>query len=219
MITETELLAAGAAIGDLPAVEVDRRLRQLKDRRRSRSGLAELSDLAELDFAELERSAYQCARKFQDEGDLPAAARWYGVAAANDYADASFELAKVLDTLADQQRKSPASHLSKREELDFVEGAARWYSAAYAAGHPESAELLDALIARHDPSHPRVARPSVHLSGAHAGETCPLGGLMRVMQARLTTATGHVGTCRPCQKELLDYGGILPAVRAKRMRP
>jgi len=221
LIKETELLAAGAVIGDMPAAEVDRRLRQLMERRRSRSDLAELRELAELDACELERSTYQLARRYHDEGNLEAAARWYAAAAANDYADATFELAKVLDTLAARQRDIPASHASRREELDLVEGAARWYSAAYAAGHPDSAELLDALIARHDPSRPRVARPPAgHLPGVHAGEACPLGGLMRVMQGRLTTASVHVGTCHACQKELVDHGGILPIARgSQRPRP
>jgi TPR repeat protein len=219
VITENDLRAAGAAIGDMPATDVERRLRQLKERRRARSELAELSDLAELDTAELERSAYELAREYQDNGNLRAAARWYSVAAANDYGDASFELAKVLDTLAGRQRDLPASQASKCEELDLVEGAARWYSAAYGAGHPESAELLDALIARHDPSLPRAERPSgSHLGSLYAGEVCPLGGLMRVMQGRLTAASVHVGTCRPCQKELLDHGGILPIVHKNQNR-
>ncbi len=207
-------------IGDLPAADLDRRLRQLKDRRRDRDGLTELRQLAELDVAELERAAYQLARKYQDDGNLTEAARWYKVAAVNDFADANLELAKVLDRLADGHLDGPASRYSSREELDLVAEAARWYGTAYAAGHPEAADLLDALIARHDPSCPRavVADGHLHVQVAATAPACSLGGLAEVMQCRLTAATVHIGTCRACQNELLDHGGILPVVHRHPMR-
>ncbi len=210
MTGEAELLAAGATIGDMPGADVDRRLRKLKEHRRSRSDLAELGHLGELDRVELECATYRLARKCHDEGDLIEAARWYGVAAAGDYADASFELAKVLDSLAGLQRENPGSRGSRREEFDLAERSARWYSVAYGAGHQEAADMLDVLVAGHDPREPCAGRQQVHLTGARTGEVCPLGGLRRVMECRLTTATAHVGTCRPCQQELVDHRGILP---------
>jgi hypothetical protein len=217
MITGDQLDAAAETIGEMPACDLDRRLRQFKERRRGRAGLSELRQLAELDFAELEQAAYRLARKYLDDGNLPAAARWYQVAAAADFADASLELAKVLDRLADGHLDGPVSRLSNREELDLVSEAARWYGVAYAAGYPESAELLDALIARHDPSRPRASHREdhLHVQPAASGQACPLGGLAEVMRCQLTAATGHIGTCRPCQQELLDHGGILPAVRRR----
>lgn len=222
MITENDLRAAAATIGDMPAADVERRLRQLKDRRQARTSLAELAHLAEQDLAELEQAAYQLARRCDDEGDLAAAARWYRVAAANDFADASLELAKVLDRLAVGQRNHPNAPGSDRTELDLVSDAARWYGAAYAAGHPEAADLLDDLIARHDPRRAREGRaregrapegraPEGHLQ-ARPCDPCPLGGLTEVMQCQLTVASAHIGTCRSCQKELLAHGGILPAI-------
>jgi hypothetical protein len=207
---EAELLAARATIGDMPAADVDRRLRLLKERRRSRSDLAELGQLAELDRVELERAAYQLARRFHDEGNLAEAARWFGVAAAADYADASFELAKVLDSLAGRLRENPGSWGSRREELDLAERSARWYSIAYAAGHQEAADMLDVLVGCHEPREPCTGSQQVHLTAARTGEVCPLGGLTRVMECRLTIATAHVGTCRPCQQELVDHCGISP---------
>jgi hypothetical protein len=248
LITENDLRAAAATIGDMPAADVERRLRQLKDRRRARTSLAELAHLAEQDLAELEQAAYQLARRCDDEGDLAAAARWYRVAAANDFADASLELAKVLDRLAVGQRNHPNAPGSERTELDLVSDAARWYGAAYAAGHPEAADLLDDLIARHDPRRAREggareggareggardggareggARDGgARDGGAPAGhvqgrpcDPCPLGGLTEVMQCQLTVASAHIGTCRSCQKELLAHGGILPAVHRNAVR-
>jgi hypothetical protein len=228
LITENDLRAAAATIGDMPAADVERRLRQLKDRRRARTSLAELAHLAEQDLAELEQAAYELARRCDDEGDLAAAARWYRVAAANDFADASLELAKVLDRLAVGQRNHPNDPGSERTELDLVSDAARWYGAAYAAGHPEAADLLDDLIARHDPRRAREARaraggardggaPEGHVQGRPC-DPCPLGGLTEVMQCQLTVASAHIGTCRSCQKELIAHGGILPAVHRNTVR-
>ena len=213
MITDDQLRSAARAIGVMPAGEVDRRLRQLNERREARADLTELRQLAELDLAELEQASYQLARKYQDDGDLVAAARWYKLAAAHDFADAGLELAKVLDRLADGHRAEPASRSSNREELDLVSEAARWYGTAYAAGHPEAADLLDALIARHDPSRPRAVHRGGHLHVQALATTpvCSLGGLAAVMQCQLTAATAHVGTCRPCQQELLAHGGIVPS--------
>jgi hypothetical protein len=106
----------------------------------------------ELDAADLEHAAYQLARKYHDEGDLRAAARWYRVAAS--CADA-------------------------------------------AAPEPPTGAGIGAFITAH---------------------TCPSGGLSEVMCWRLTAATEHVGTCWPCQKELLDCGGILPAPASRLVR-
>jgi hypothetical protein len=124
----------------------------------------------------------------------------------------------VLDRLAASQLNHPAAPGSDRTELDFVSDAARWYNAAYAAGHPESADLLDDLIARHDPRRARQGRaPAGHVQ-ARPCDPCPLGGLTEVMQCQLTVASAHIGTCRCCQKELLDHGGILPAIRRHTVR-
>lgn len=218
MITAEYLRSAGATISDMSGDEVDRRLRQLKDERRSRGPLAEVRQQAELDIAELEQAAYLLARRYHDDGDLTAAARWYRVAAANDYADACLELAKVLGQLAGLSLDAPPSHLSGREELDLVSQAARWYGAAYAAGYPESAELLDELITRHDPGRERGDR---HGAGERAAAPaasggCPIGGLAVVMHCQLTTATAHVGSCQSCLAELLDCGGIWPVSRQAR---
>lgn len=218
MITMEQLRSAGSTIGDMPVHEIDRRLGLLRQERRSRGQLAELRHQAELDIAELEQAAYLLARRYHDDGDLAAAARWYRVAAANDYADSCLELAKVLGQLAGRHLDGPASQLSGHQEMDLVSQASRWYGAAYAAGYPESAELLDDLITRHDPGRTRGEQPDqagrpgpAGPAGSEpAGGGCPIGGLAVVMHCQLTTATAHIGTCQSCLAELLDCGGIWP---------
>jgi len=127
-------------------------------------GLTELRHRVVRDSAELAQAAYQLARKYQEDGDHVAAARWNRVAAAR----------------------------------------------------PESADLLDALIAHYDPAKPAdtgAGAGRLRSDGDGAEEGCPLGGLTEIMRCRLTLATVHVGTCRSCQQELLEHGGIVPVTR------
>ena len=131
------------------------------------AGLTELRHRVVRDSAELAQVAYQLARKYHEDGDLAAAARWSRVAAAR----------------------------------------------------PESADLLDALIAHYDPTRPADAgRGAGRLRpvGDGTDESCPLGGLAEIMRCRLTLATVHVGVCRSCQQELLGHGGIVPLPRPVR---
>ena len=197
-VTQDDLRAAGATIGAMPAADLNRRLRRLEQR--SLTGLAELRLQAELDSAELEQAAYQLAGKYRDEGDLAAAARWYRMAAARDFADASLELAKVLDRLA-------------RTQPQLLSEARFWHENAERAGHLESADPFEVRLARCDPDLDGRDQDAL-VSG------CQRGGLVQVMQWQLTAATVHVGTCGACQNELLSYGGIVPAAhRAPRISP
>ncbi|HET7012939.1 MAG TPA: hypothetical protein VFI65_03445 [Streptosporangiaceae bacterium] len=130
-------------------------------------GLTELRHRVVRDSAELARVAYLLARKYDEDGDQVAAARWNRVAQAR----------------------------------------------------PESADLLDALIAHYDPTQPADAgRSGGRLPPVSDGaqESCPLGGLTEIMRCRLTLATVHVGSCRSCQQELLRHGGIVPVARRAR---
>jgi hypothetical protein len=88
-----------------------------------------------------------------------------------------------------------------RDEGD-LQAAGRWYRIA--------ASCADA------------AAPDVPVMDGAAAvikvRACPFGGLSEVMRWQLTAATEHVGTCLPCQKELLDCGGILPAASGRLVR-
>jgi hypothetical protein len=130
-------------------------------------GLTELRHRVVRDSAELARAAYQLARKYDEDGDHAAAARWNRVAETR----------------------------------------------------PESADLLDALIAHHDPTKPvdtGLGSGRVRSVPGGSQDSCPLGGLAEIMRCRLTLATVHVGTCWSCQQELLEHGGIVPVPRRTR---
>jgi len=135
-VTDEDLRAAGAEISVMPADDLNARLRWLDQRRRSQTGLAELRRQTELDCGELERAAYLLAGKYRDEGDLIAAARWYRMAAARDFSDASLELARVLDRLA-----------RAAGQAELLSEATKWYDNAHEAGYLESAELADLCLA------------------------------------------------------------------------
>lgn len=204
MITEADLRAAAATIDQAPEAELRRKLSELQAARKSRTQREVMRQQSELDALQVDQQAYQEASRAEDTGALHQAADWYRVAAENDFADAQLKLAKVLDSLAGEYLTRPESRAATREEMDLVSDAARWYAAAYAAGDLEAAELLDNLIARHDPRRPR-AHPASADSPASADPdpgACALGGLRNVMGLQLAEMTAHCNTCPPCLKEL-----------------
>lgn len=140
------LRAAAGTIGQMPGAELQDRLGQLRRARASRTPREVLRQQAELDSLELDQAAYKLASQAHADGNLAEAARWYRVAAANDFADASFKLATVLDALS-------ARYLARsdlREERGLVTEAANWYLAAFLVGDLEERDPLDCLIARLD---------------------------------------------------------------------
>lgn len=210
MITEADLLAAAAEIDDAPPAELQRKFGELREARSSRTRQEVLRQQGELDALAVDQQAYREAGHAQATGNLRKAADWYRVAAANDFADAPLRLASVLDALAEEYLTRPESRVATREEMDLVSDAARWYSAAYAAGDLEAAELLDTLIARHDFRRPR-ARPAAVPGGGKADDgRCPLGGLRKVMELQLAETAAHCGTCQPCLQELILWP-VVPA--------
>jgi TPR repeat protein len=210
MSIDDTLAAAAASIGLMPDTAVTQRLEQLEAAHRRRSSLASARHQAEVDSLDLDWAAYQLGCQHDDAGDLAAAARYYRMAAANDFADAAFRLGTALEMLADQRagRPEPVYCTSQREELTFVSDAARWYAEAYAAGHPGAAERLDGMISRHDPGQPPAAGPA---PAANRGTgDCEQGGLEAVVNGRdLTTAATHFGHCTACQREFIRLGGLL----------
>jgi hypothetical protein len=169
MSIDDRLAAAAAAMAAMPAAQIGQRLAQLEAEHRRRVGLTAARYSAEIDSIDLDWA-----------GDLGAAARWYRMAAANDFGDAALQLAMILDVLAqritsgraagpdgapaagaDARAGRPDSasqagqfvgrrHMAMREELNLVTEAARWYAEAYGAGHMEAAGWLDSMIGRHD---------------------------------------------------------------------
>jgi hypothetical protein len=103
----------------MPGTAVRDKLRQLEEEHRQRSNFDGARRTVELETIELDWGAYDLARQYEETGNLAKAAKWYRLAAANDFSDAALRLGRVLD-----QR---ASQASQREELALVAEAARWY--------------------------------------------------------------------------------------------
>ncbi len=218
MTVDDMLAAAGASIASMPDAELTQHLNTLEAAYRRRGGLAGARHRAEVDSIGLDWAAYQLACQHDDAGDLPQAAHWYRMAAANDFADSAYRLGTALEMLAAQRAASakPGSHMSEREELTLVSESARWYAEAYAAGHPEAADRLDGMISRHDARRPRSADP-VPAPGS-GPERCDQGGLDTIINSDLITATTHFRRCTACQREFLDLGGLLPTPNTRATR-
>jgi hypothetical protein len=209
---DDKLAAAAASITSMPGTEIGHQLQELQAAYRQRDSLTCARHQAELDSLDLDWAAYQLASQHDGAGDLAAAARWYKMAAANDFADAALRLGYVLEMLAAQRAASTGSrhHAAEREELTLVTEAARWYAEAYAAGHPEAAARLDDLVSRQDTRRPRLVGPV--RPGDPAQERCEQGGLDAVVNGTdLATATTHFRHCTPCQHEFISHGGLLRA--------
>lgn len=172
MITEDELHAAAGTIDDMPPAELRRKFAQLKDVRANRTKRQTLRQQAELDSMELDEAAYRLGSQAQQDGDLLTAVRWLRAAALNDFADAPLRLAKAFDSLARQRLANTGTTSATHDELHLVIQAARWYLVALAAGDIEADELLEVLLARHDPSR-RGPGPAV--DGTPAGRGRPPG--------------------------------------------
>jgi hypothetical protein len=211
MSIDDQLAAAATSITSMPDAILRSRLDDLDAEHRQRSRLAGARRSAAVESIELDWAAYQLGCHYDDQGDLEAAARWYRMAAASDFADAALRLGCVLDMLASQRTAAggPGYSRSEREALVLVSDAARWYAEAFAAGHPEAAERLDGMISRHDPDHPSLPAPVPAVSSA-AG-SCQEGGLDAIVNGSdLITAMTHFRHCTACQREFLSRGGLLP---------
>jgi hypothetical protein len=202
---DEQLAAAAATIAAMPDAAITERLAALEAEHRDRSALASARLRAMLDCLELDWAAYELARQQDDAGQLAAAARWYRLAAANDFADAPVRLGRVLETLAQ-------AAADQRAELALVSEAARWYAEAYGAGHPEAAERLDGMIGHYDARrHPPAEPPDLPPDLPPGPDRCELGGLAAVLDSSdLVTATVHFRQCTACQREFVSRGGLLP---------
>jgi TPR repeat protein len=193
---DDQLAAAAATIAAMPDQAVSDRLAALEAEHRAAGALASARLRATLDCLELDWGAYELARQHDEAGRLEEAARWYRLAAANDFADAPVRLGRVLE------RRAQAAG-DRRTEVALVSEAARWYVEAYGAGHPEAAERLDGMIGGQDGRRPPPAEPPA--------AACERGGLAAVLEGSdLVTATEHFRQCEACQREFVSRGGLLP---------
>ena len=217
MISEDDLKAAAVTINSMSKIEVNHRLGQLETERQLRTDFSAASQDTDFDSTELDEAAYRLACQYRSEGKLTEAARWYRTAALNDYADAALQLGYVLDSLAEKYIETPGNPQVLRDELTLVEDASHWYIEALGAGYFEEASgRLDMLISRHNPNRPRPAPLNPAVRSAPRPEPCGHGGLQAVnTRSPVEEAVRHIGHCAACQQELLDRGGILPAVTVR----
>jgi TPR repeat protein len=217
MSIDDQLAAAATSISSMPDTILRARLDDLEAEHRQRSRLAGARRSAAVESIELDWAAYQLGCHYDDDGDLEAAARWYRMAAASDFADAALRLGCVLDMLASQRTATggPGYSRSEREALVLVSEAARWYAEAFAAGHPEAAERLDGMISRHDPEHPIPPAPPPPAASTAAGN-CREGGLDAIINGSdLITAMTHIRHCTACQREFVSRDGLLPVPESR----
>lgn len=205
--TDRALRAAGSTIGQMPGADLQDKLTQLRRARASRTRREVLRQQAELDSLDLDEAAYTLASQAHVDGNLPEAARWYRIAAANDFADASFRLATVLDALS----RTHFTRSDMPEERGLVTEAATWYLAAFLAGDLEGRDPLDTLIARLD-AHDDASCTADDDDGPGA-YTCESGGLQHVVELQLAEAVTHCHACPPCQAELAKLRPLMGVAR------
>jgi TPR repeat protein len=211
------LAAAADAIGRMPEADYAVRLSDIEaeHRRRQRDDLARARQAAFLDSLELERAAYELGRRNDHDGNLDEAARWYGVAARHDHADAALRLGEVLDLLAERsaRRAAPAA---EREEYRLVTEAATAYAEAYGAGYPEAADKIDEMleaVARRRQGTPGRPLPT---GGPERRDDCsyvrdfqPENDVLR--EEEIQRLSHHAAQCMSCLEEFI---GLVKAATA-----
>ncbi|MBO2445780.1 hypothetical protein J4573_01630 [Actinomadura barringtoniae] len=218
------LAVAAEAIASMPEADYAVRLSDIEaeHRRRQRDDLARARQAAFFDSLELEQAAYELGRRNDRDGNLGEAARWYGVAAKHDHADAALRLGEVLDLLAERSARRTAQDApaAEREEYRLVTEAATAYAEAYGAGYPEAADKIDEMLAavarrRQRPLGPggRTALPA---PGAELSDGCtyvrdfqPQNDVLREEEIQLLSR--HAAQCMSCLEEFI---GLVKAATA-----
>jgi TPR repeat protein len=108
------------------------------------------------------RIAFASGKKYEQQGDLEGAARWFRQAAEADLSDAALRLGDVLGRLADQRgadtdagaaatvSAAPVSATSgrARHQDRLMAEATRWLSEAHGSKHPDAIELITDMLNR-----------------------------------------------------------------------
>ncbi|TDC13741.1 hypothetical protein [Actinomadura bangladeshensis] len=187
------LADAASAIASMPEGEFAVGLREVEEefRRRQRDDIVRARHASFVESLELDRAAYELARRHEADGNLGEAARWYRIAAGNDHADAALRLGRTLDRLAGSRG---------REDLSLVTEAAQAYAEAYAAGHPEAADRIDEMLAGFRPE-PR----------ARCGRVRDVPADRVLSEEEIRELSRHAARCTTC---LAEFAGLLNSVSA-----
>jgi hypothetical protein len=205
MTPEDALRAAARTIGQMPEASIQRKLAQLQEARKIRTQREALRQHVESESLELDEAAYQAALKHEEDGDLRAAARWYRMAAVNDFPGASLKLASVLSVLS----ALAAEHHARAESQAgpaMYEEAMEWASKAFAAGEVGASRLIGELDERldrpaHAAQHGEAMATRLPPDGRTTGE-CGLGGLRKAVALDPAEMSRHCQSCASCQDEL-----------------
>jgi hypothetical protein len=192
------LSAAARTIGQMPEDAVQSKFAQLQQTSKAYTEREIIRQQAEADSVEGDEAAYQAGLMYE-KSDPEKAARWYRVAAMNDFPGASLKLAMVLAALAAECRARGETHA----EEALVEEAKDWCINACAAGEfvegeTEAFDLMEELNERLGPDW-RQAEPDSG-SGPAAGR-CTHGGLAKVIALPNRAMEEHLKSCSSCRDE------------------
>jgi hypothetical protein len=194
------LAAAARTIGQMPEDAIQSKFAQLQRMSKACTDWEIIRKQAEADTADGDEAAYQAGVMYE-RSDLQKAARWYRVAAVNDFPGASLKLAMVLAAQAAECRTRGETHA----EEALLEEASDWCAKACAAGElvegePErdAFDLMEELNERRGPDW-RQAEPDPD-SGPAAGR-CTRGGLAKVITMPSPAMEEHLLSCSFCRDE------------------
>jgi hypothetical protein len=209
------LSAAARTIGQMPEDAIQSKFAQLQQMSKACTEREILRKQAEADSLDGDEAAYQAGLMYESS-DLEKAARWYRVAAVNDFPGASLKLAMVLAGLAAECHRREETHA----EEALVEEASDWCIKACAAGEfaegeTEAFDLMEELNERLGPDW-RQAAPDPG-NGPAAGR-CTRGGLAKVIALPNPAMEEHLKSCNSCRDEKAARArdASTPASRASR---
>lgn len=107
------------------------------------------------------RIAFASGKRYERQGDLEGAARWFRRAAEADLSDAALRLGDVLGRLADRRGVADGTAENRSRDRLLAE-ATRWLSEAHEAKHPDAIELITDMLNR---QQRLAARRAVELVG------------------------------------------------------
>lgn len=191
------LADAASAIASMPEEEFAVGLGDVEEEFRRRQGddIVRARHASFVESLELDRAAYELARRHEADGELGEAARWYRIAAGNDHADAALRLGRTLDRLAGTRA---------RGDLALVTEAAQAYAEAYAAGHPEAADRIDEMLAGFRPEPEPEPRP-------RCGRVRDVRADQVLSEEQIRELSRHAARCTTC---LAEFAGLLNSVSA-----
>ena len=192
------LSAAAHTIGQMPEDAIQSKFAQLQQMSKACTDREIIRKQAEADSVDGDEAAYQAGLMYE-RSDLEKAARWYRVAAVNDFPGASLKLAIVLAAQAAECRTRGETHA----EEALVEEASDWCIKACAAGElvegeTEAFDLMDELTKRRGPDW-RQAEPDP--GSDPASGRCTRGGLAKVIALPNPAMEEHLKSCSFCRDE------------------